>query len=89
MRPNWRLVFILLLGYLILALILILGTAHSYEVTRPNAPPPREVQDLWFDTDRWSAIYMDSSMVTCHWDGENLRCIPVPPGSILLLPQAR
>ena len=91
MRYPWKPVAIMLLAYALLALVLLAGPVHSYEVTGPEPTAGtggRKVEGVWWDPDAWSAIYMPDSAVACRWEGTNLRCIPVPPGSVLLIPQA-
>ncbi len=77
-----------LMGLLLaVALLVAIATlAHSYDVQNVS-PPPVQVEGLWFDDDSWSAIYMPDSTVTCRWKDGDLRCISVPPGSVLLIPQ--
>lgn len=78
------------LAYLAVAVILLMpffwpSPARPYEITNPLTPHVAE--GLWFDDARWSALYMPDSTVACRWRGIDLRCVPVPPGSILLIPQ--
>ena len=68
-------------------LSLLWGTALPYEERNPGPPAVgRQITGAAWDTGLWSALYMPDSTVACRWDGVNLRCVPVPPGSILLIP---
>ena len=73
----------MLAAYLLLALLLIAGPVHSQ-----TTEGPRRVEGVWFDDLMWSAVWAPDSAVICRWQDGNLRCTPLPPGSIILYPQS-